>query len=66
MHTLPQSRRHQSWRLAMRTPNALGALRACVIATLIAATARAHDATLCMRNIDDLCGLEGLVAIAVV
>jgi hypothetical protein len=32
----------------------------------IAATTRAHDATLCMRNIDDLCGLEGLVAIAVV
>ena len=50
----------------LRTPSALRALRACVIATLTAATARAHDATLCMRNIDDLCGLEGLVAIAVV
>ncbi len=40
--------------------------RARVMDLLIAATARAHDATLYTRNIDDLRGLEGLVAIAVV
>jgi predicted nucleic acid-binding protein len=39
--------------------------RARVMDLLIAATARAHDATLYTRNIDDLRGLEGLVAIAV-
>ena len=40
--------------------------RARVMDLLIAATARAHDATLYTRNIDDLRGLEGLVAIAAV
>jgi predicted nucleic acid-binding protein len=40
--------------------------RARVADLLIAATARAHDATLYTRNIDDLRGLEGMVAIAVV
>jgi toxin FitB len=40
--------------------------RAWVMDLLIAATARAHDATLITRNSRDLHGLEGLVEIVVV
>ena len=52
--------------LASRVVMAGRQSRARVMDLLIAATARAHDATLYTRNIDDLRGLEGLVAVAVV